>query len=114
LDGKARVLQEELCDGAHSVGSCPGALTEIREAMPFDHSAVTVSDSPRDLGSASHSCYLCGIVGRRDALLPLRTKGANVVLHEVPASAHSRLMLAQRDERALPVNRKWRKFFARH
>jgi NAD-dependent dihydropyrimidine dehydrogenase PreA subunit len=81
VDGKARVLQEELCDGAgFCIGACPtGALTtEIREAVPFDHSAV-VSDSPRGPGGrVVHSCYLCGMSEDDMPLLPLRTKGTNV------------------------------------
>lgn len=81
VDGKARVLKEELCDGAgFCLGACPtGALTtEIREAVPFDHTAQAHDSSRMPSGRVVHTCYLCGKSEDDFPLLPLRTKGANV------------------------------------
>jgi Fe-S-cluster-containing hydrogenase component 2 len=93
VDGKAKVVREELCDGAgFCLGVCPtGALTvEEREAVPFDHRAVEehIAAAPRTY--IAQACFNCGTDEDHAPLLPVRTQGTStwVCTHCLPALIH--------------------------
>lgn len=93
VDGKAVVVREELCDGAgFCLAVCPtGALTtEIREAAPFDHSAVEAHLASEPRTYVAQTCHRCGISEDARPLLPVRTAGTStwVCMGCLPALIH--------------------------
>jgi Fe-S-cluster-containing hydrogenase component 2 len=81
VDGKARVVREELCDGAgFCLGICPtGALTiEEREAVPFDEHAAEQKMAERGPTYLTQSCFRCGTSEEERVLLPCRTEGRSL------------------------------------
>jgi ferredoxin len=93
IDGKARVVREELCDGAgFCLGVCPtGALTiETREAVPFDHHAVEEHVAERPKTYIPQECFRCGTDEDRSPLLPVRQEGRSewVCTRCLPALIH--------------------------
>ncbi len=94
IDGKAKVVQEELCDGAgFCLGVCPeGALSiEEREAPGFDEAAA--AEHAHEQGEArfiAQDCYLCGSDERAVPLLPVRHQGQSkwVCTHCLPRLIH--------------------------
>jgi ferredoxin len=93
VDGKAKVLREELCDGAgFCLGVCPtGALSiEEREAPEFDHSAVEAVTAARGKTYIPQGCFQCGRTEDRGILLPCRTEGESswVCTRCLPALIH--------------------------
>lgn len=80
VDGKAVVVREELCDGAgFCLGVCPtGALSiEVREAVPFDHSAVEEHVAAQPRAYVAQACFRCGTSEDARPLLPVRTAGTS-------------------------------------
>ncbi len=75
VDGKARVIREELCDGAgFCIGVCPeGALSiEVREAPEFDETAC----GPEEAGAyIAQRCFRCGADEDEVPVLPVRYRG---------------------------------------
>jgi Fe-S-cluster-containing hydrogenase component 2 len=81
VNGKARVVQEELCDGAgFCIGVCPtGALTiEVREAPAFDEQAAEEKMVERAEMYIEQTCHICS--GGEDVrvLLPCRKEGESL------------------------------------
>jgi Fe-S-cluster-containing hydrogenase component 2 len=92
-NGKAKVVREELCDGAgFCLGVCPtGALTiETREAVPFDHIAVEEHLIAQPRTYIAQQCFQCGMTEDEAPLLPLRTQGTStwVCTRCLPALIH--------------------------
>jgi Fe-S-cluster-containing hydrogenase component 2 len=78
VDGKARVVREELCDGAgFCLGVCPtGALTiEVRETVPFDHEAAEPIAAAKQQEYVPQTCFRCGTDEDAAPLLPVRHQG---------------------------------------
>lgn len=85
VDGKAKVIKDELCDGAgFSLGICPtGAMTiEEREAEAFSHQAVEehlAQEKSTDQSPAIEiKCHQCGCNDQQAALLPMRKRGQSL------------------------------------
>jgi Fe-S-cluster-containing hydrogenase component 2 len=81
VDGKARVVREELCDGAgFCLAICPtGALTiETREAVPFDEHAAEAQMEDRGQIYIEQACHVCGAGEDSRVLLPCRKAGASL------------------------------------
>jgi NAD-dependent dihydropyrimidine dehydrogenase PreA subunit len=87
IDGKAKVMREELCDGAgFCIGVCPtGALTiEEREAVAFDEHAAEAEMEKRAAMDPNHtlyinqSCHVCGAGEDSRVLLPCRKEGQSL------------------------------------
>lgn len=77
-DGKAKVIREELCDGAgFCLGVCPtGALTlETRETVAFDHSAAEVIIAEKKANYIAQHCFSCSTSEDDRPLLPVRRAG---------------------------------------
>jgi Fe-S-cluster-containing hydrogenase component 2 len=78
VDGKAKVLREELCDGAgFCLGICPtGALSvELREAPQFDALAAAASHDGHEPRFIRQTCFLCAQSEEDRVLLPCRRGG---------------------------------------
>ena len=78
VDGKARVVQEEVCDGVGvCLPACPtGALTiETREAPAFDAQAAEAHLQGRRPEYATQHCFRCKVGEDHAMLIPCRTKG---------------------------------------
>jgi Fe-S-cluster-containing hydrogenase component 2 len=93
VDGKARVVRDELCDGAgFCLAVCPtGALTiEEREAAPFDEHAAEAEMSARGTTYIAQTCHVCGTGEDSRVLLPCRKDGASlwVCTRCLPALIH--------------------------
>jgi Fe-S-cluster-containing hydrogenase component 2 len=93
IDGKARVVREELCDGAgFCLGVCPtGALTvEEREAVPFDHDAVEEHVAAEPKTYVPQECFRCKTDEDHAPLLPVRHEGRSewVCTRCLPALIH--------------------------
>ena len=81
VDGKARVIREELCDGAgFCIGVCPtGAMSmEVREAPAFDEEAAETETALRQGDYMEQTCHVCGSGEQERVLLPCRKAGASV------------------------------------
>ena len=102
VDGKAKVVREELCDGAgFCLGVCPtGALTlETRETVPFDHDAVEehVAEQiaapwpPEPRLHRPALLQLRPLRGRRPAAAGPHQGHEHLGLHALPAGADPRL-----------------------
>jgi len=81
VNGKARVISEELCDGAgFCLAVCPtGALSvETREAVPFNEAAVHAREKERGPVYIEQTCLRCGTGERQAVLLPVRTAGQSL------------------------------------
>jgi Fe-S-cluster-containing hydrogenase component 2 len=92
VNGKARVLREELCDGAgFCLAVCPtGALTvEEREAPAFDAAAAEahIATGPTYI---AQRCFRCGQAEDAAVLLPCRSQGRSlwVCTRCLPALIH--------------------------
>jgi len=95
VDGTARVLREELCDGAgFCLGICPtGALSvEVREAPPFDAQAVAEEHGSHAPRFILQSCFMCGRGEDERVLLPGRRHGESqwVCTRCLPELLHGR------------------------
>jgi Fe-S-cluster-containing hydrogenase component 2 len=93
IDGKARVVRDELCDGAgFCLAVCPtGALTiEEREAVPFDEHAAEIEMESRGKTYIAQSCHVCGTGEDSRVLIPCRRDGASlwVCTRCLPALIH--------------------------
>ena len=93
VDGKARVLNETLCDGAgFCLSVCPtGALTiEEREAPAFDEHAAEENAQARGTAYIAQTCFHCGSSEEEAVLLPCRSGGRSlwVCTHCLPALIH--------------------------
>ncbi len=81
VNGKARVLREELCDGAgFCLGICPtGALTvEAREAPAFDRHAAEAEMAWCGATYIAQTCHVCGAGEDTRVLLPCRKAGQSL------------------------------------
>lgn len=81
VDGKAKVVREELCDGVgFCIGACPeGALSiEEREAQEFSEQAVEEHLRGRPKTYISQTCFNCGQSEEKRVLLPCRKDGKSV------------------------------------
>jgi Fe-S-cluster-containing hydrogenase component 2 len=81
VDGKARVVSDELCDGAgFCLAVCPtGALAiETREAVAFDAAAAHAREEARGLLYIEQSCFRCSTGEQRAVLIPIRTEGKSL------------------------------------
>lgn len=75
VDGKARVLKEELCDGlGFCVGICPtGALSiEEKETPAFDKDSA---EKRAKVEKIVAQCFKCGTTEKDSVLFPVRVKG---------------------------------------
>jgi Fe-S-cluster-containing hydrogenase component 2 len=93
VDGKAKVVREELCDGAgFCLAVCPtGALTvEERDAVPFDELAAEAEMEERGAAYIEQVCHVCGAGEQSRVLLPCRKDGASlwVCTRCLPALIH--------------------------
>jgi Fe-S-cluster-containing hydrogenase component 2 len=93
VDGVARVVREELCDGAgFCIGVCPtGALSiETREAPAFDAQAAAAHAQPAEAKRVVQHCFRCEASEDYAVLLPCRTEGKSlwVCTHCLPALIH--------------------------
>ena len=93
IDGKARVVKEELCDGAgFCLPVCPtGALSlEEREAPAFNEGAAHQRMETRGATYIAQTCLRCGASEREAVLMPVRTRGQSlwVCTHCLPALIH--------------------------
>jgi NAD-dependent dihydropyrimidine dehydrogenase PreA subunit len=78
VDGKAKVVKDELCDGAgFCLGVCPtGALTiEERKAEAFDPEAAEKQMEQRGEQIINEKCFRCGSDEREAVLFPCRFQG---------------------------------------
>jgi Fe-S-cluster-containing hydrogenase component 2 len=81
VNGKAKVLKEELCDGAgFCLGVCPtGALSlEEREAKPFSEGAVEKKKKAQVKEFISQKCFRCGNSEREAILFPCRKDAESI------------------------------------
>jgi Fe-S-cluster-containing hydrogenase component 2 len=93
VNGKARVVREELCDGAgFCLAVCPtGALTiEEREAVPFDPHAAEAEMERRGQTYITQRCHVCEVGEESRVLLPCRKDGESlwVCTRCLPALIH--------------------------
>jgi NAD-dependent dihydropyrimidine dehydrogenase PreA subunit len=93
IDGKARVIREELCDGAgFCLAVCPtGALSvETREAVAFDEHAAELEMEQRGQAYMEQTCHVCGQGEDMRVLLPCRKAGQSlwVCTHCLPMLIH--------------------------
>jgi Fe-S-cluster-containing hydrogenase component 2 len=93
VNGKARVVSDELCDGAgFCLAVCPtGALSvETREAAPFNAAAAHDREEARGLVYIEQTCFRCGAGEQGAVLLPVRTQGKSlwVCTHCLPTLIH--------------------------
>jgi Fe-S-cluster-containing hydrogenase component 2 len=78
VDGKAKVLDETLCDGA---GFCipvcpPGALTvEVREAPDFNEEKAEEQMRERGRVFIAQKCFRCDTGEEQVYLIPFRRQG---------------------------------------
>jgi Fe-S-cluster-containing hydrogenase component 2 len=92
VDRKARVVRDELCDGAgFCLGVCPtGALTiEVRGAVAFDHEAAEAKVATRK-EYVPQVCFRCGTDEDSAPLVPVRNAGTStwVCTRCLPALIH--------------------------
>lgn len=81
VNGKARVVREELCDGAgFCIGVCPtGALSvEVREAPAFDHESANEVMAQREGTFIQQRCHVCDGGEDSRVLLPCRKAGQSL------------------------------------
>jgi Fe-S-cluster-containing hydrogenase component 2 len=93
VNGKARVVSDELCDGAgFCLAVCPtGALTvEEREAVPFAPHIAEAKMEQRGQTYIAQSCHVCGMGEESRVLLPCRKAGESlwVCTRCLPALIH--------------------------
>lgn len=72
IDGKAKVVSEELCDGmGFCIGICPeGAIsTEERQTVEFDAKKASAQAQHKDVPI---QCFKCGFGDEDRYLLPMR------------------------------------------
>jgi Fe-S-cluster-containing hydrogenase component 2 len=80
-DGRAKVLREELCDGAgFCLGICPtGALSvELRKAPQFDAQGAAASHAGHEPRYLRQTCFLRGQSEEERVLHPCRRGGQSL------------------------------------
>ena len=93
IDGKARVVDESLCDGAgFCLPVCPtGALTvEVREAPAFDEARAKARMEERGPVYITQRCFRCDASEEYVPLIPIRHQGQSlwVCTHCLPGLIH--------------------------
>jgi len=93
VDGKAKVLDEALCDGAgFCLPVCPtGAISvEIREAQDFDEAKAEQLMEQRGKLYIEQHCHRCNAGEGQAPLVPFRFQGASewVCTSCLPALIH--------------------------
>jgi Fe-S-cluster-containing hydrogenase component 2 len=94
VDGKAKVVDESLCDGAgFCLPVCPaGALSiETREAPAFDQQKADTHGQAHEPTYIVQTCFRCSTGEDRAPLLPVRYEGHSlwICTRCLPSLIHS-------------------------
>jgi Fe-S-cluster-containing hydrogenase component 2 len=93
VNGKAKVVRDELCDGAgFCLGVCPtGALViEERDAPEFNAKAAEERQAQLGKRLLGETCFRCKASEEETVLIPCRTQGSSkwVCVHCLPPLIH--------------------------
>ena len=77
IDGKAKVVSEELCDGmGFCIGICPEGAISIEERQTVEFDAEKAATTPP--GDISIQCFKCGSGAENRYLLPIRRESKSL------------------------------------